>query len=159
MPQAQTDCAICDSLGLDFSRFEGWFAGIERKALRLGDYSIAGMENICVVERKELADLVHSCTTNRCVFVNRLRRMAQYPHRLLLIPSSLSQVKSPYSHGGNPNRITQSLIAILAGLQIPFLCSETHELGEKSSPRIFIKCIDHWLDTNGFGRYLIDNDP
>ena len=37
-------------------------------------------------------------------------------------------IKSPYSHGGNPHRITQSLIAILAGLQIPFLCSETHEL-------------------------------
>jgi hypothetical protein len=28
---------------LDFSRFDGWFAGIEKKALKLGDYSIAGM--------------------------------------------------------------------------------------------------------------------
>jgi hypothetical protein len=56
--------------------------------------------------------------------------MAKYPHRLLLVTSTLSQIKSPYSHpGGNPNRVTQSLIAVLAGLQIPFLCSETHELG------------------------------
>jgi hypothetical protein len=30
-----------------------------------------------------------------------------------------------------PNRITQSLIAALAGLRIPFLCSETHELREE----------------------------
>lgn len=120
-----------EQIPLDFSRFEGWFAGIERKALKLGDYSIAGMEEICVVERKELPDLVHSCTTDRCVFTNPLRRMAQCPHRLLLITSSLSQIKSLYSHGGNPNRITQSLIAMLAGLQIPFLCSETHELGEE----------------------------
>jgi hypothetical protein len=70
-----------------------------------------------VVQRKDLSDLVHSCTTDRCVFINRLRRMANYPHRLLLVTSTLSQIKWPYSHlGGNPNRITQSLIAILAGL-------------------------------------------
>jgi ERCC4-type nuclease len=121
-----------EQVALDFSRFAGWFAGIERKALKLGDYSISGMEDICVVERKDLSDLVHSCTTDRCVFINRLRRMAKYPQRLLLVTSTLSQIKSPYPHpGGNPNRLTQSLIAILAGLQIPFLCSETHELGEE----------------------------
>jgi len=60
-----------EQVALDFSRFEGWFAGIERKALKLGDYSIASMEDICVVERKDLSDLVHSCTTDRCVFINR----------------------------------------------------------------------------------------
>jgi hypothetical protein len=38
----------------DFSRFERWFAGIEKKPLKLGDYSIAGLEDICVVERKDL---------------------------------------------------------------------------------------------------------
>ncbi len=36
----------------DFSRFRGWFSGVERRALRLGDYSIAGLEDVCVVERK-----------------------------------------------------------------------------------------------------------
>ena len=78
----------------NFSRFRGWFAGIERRALALGDYSIAGMEEVCVVERKDLSDLVHSCTVDRPAFVNRLRLMARYPHRLLVITSPLSQVKS-----------------------------------------------------------------
>jgi tagatose-1,6-bisphosphate aldolase non-catalytic subunit AgaZ/GatZ len=73
--------------------------------------------------------MVRSCTIDGCVFINRLQQMAQYPHRLLLIMSTLNQVKSPYSYVGmNPNRITRSLI-MLAGLQAPFLCSETHELG------------------------------
>jgi ERCC4-type nuclease len=145
---------------LDFSRFDGWFAGIERKALKLGDYSIAGLEDICVVERKELTDLVHSCTTDRCVFVKRLRQMAQYQHRLLLITSALSQIKSPYSHAGvNPNRITQFLIAILAGLQVPFLCSETHELGEELvASYLYQVHLYHWLETNDYGRFLADND-
>jgi ERCC4-type nuclease len=144
---------------LDFSRFDGWFAGIERKALQLGDYSIAGMEDICVVERKDLSDLVHSCTTDRRVFINRLQRMAQYPHRLLVVTSTLSQIKSPYSHGGNPNQITQSLVAVLAGLQIPFLCSETHELGEELvASYLYQVHLYHWLEMNDFGRFLADND-
>jgi len=62
---------------LDFSRFEGWFAGIERRTLNLGDYSVAGLEDDCVVERKDLPDLVHSLTTSRPVFVNRLRLMSR----------------------------------------------------------------------------------
>src|SRR5260370_18922387 len=69
---------------LEFSRFEGCFAGIERKALKLGDYFIARMEVICVVERKDLSFLVHSSATNLRVFINRPRQMAQYPHLLLL---------------------------------------------------------------------------
>ena len=30
----------------DFSRFEGWFAGIKTRALKLGDYSIADWKTI-----------------------------------------------------------------------------------------------------------------
>jgi len=80
--------------------------------------------------------------------------MAQYPHRLLLVTSTLSQVKSPYSYAGvNPNRITQSLIAMLAGLQVPFLCSETHELGEELVASCFYQVhLYHWLETNDYGR-------
>src|SRR5882672_4641407 len=79
--------------------------------------SVVGLEDVCVVERKDLPDLIHSLTAERSVFVNRLRRMSRYSHRLLVITAALSQVKSPYPHGSaNPNRITQSLIAILAGL-------------------------------------------
>lgn len=101
----------------NFSRFEGWFAGIEKKALRLGDYSVAGLEDTCVVERKDLSDLVHSCTVERNAFIKRLRLMAGYPHRLLVVTSTLSQVKSPYSHTSvDPNRTTQFLVAALAGL-------------------------------------------
>jgi ERCC4-type nuclease len=145
---------------LDLSRFEGWFAGIERKALKLGDYSIEGLEDVCVVERKDLSDLIHSCTTDRQVFIDRLRQMAQYPHRLLVVTTTLSQIKSPHPYAlVNPNRITQSLIAILAGLQVPFLCSENHELGEELVASFLYQVhLYHWLETNHYGRFLTDND-
>ncbi len=144
----------------DFSRFEGWFAAVEKKALKLGDYSVAGLEEACVVERKDLADLVHSLTWDRSVFVHRLQLMSRCPHRLLVITAALSQVKSPYPQGGgHPNHITQSLIAVLAGLQVPFLCTETHELGEEIvASYLYQVFLYHWLETNDYGRYLVDDD-
>jgi len=81
----------------NFSGFKGWFAGIEKRALVLGDYSVAGLEDVCVVERKDLSDLIHSCTVDRAAFIHRLRLMAEHPHRLLVITSAFSQVKSPES--------------------------------------------------------------
>jgi hypothetical protein len=71
-----------------------------------------------------------------------------------------NEVKSPYLHaGGNPNRVTQSLIAVLVGLQVPFLCTETHELGEEMvASYLYQVHLYHWLETNDYGRFLVDND-
>jgi len=112
------------------------------------------------VERKDLPDITHSFTAERPMFVHRLRLMSQYPHRLLVITTALSQVKSLQPHGGgSPNRLTQSLIAVLAGLQIPFLCTETHELGEEMvASYLYQVHLYHWLEANGYGRFLADND-
>ena len=144
----------------NFSRFKGWFAGVENKALTLGDYSIAGLEDACVVERKDLSDLVHSCTVDRIAFVKRLRLMARYPHRLLVVTSPLSQVKSRYAHTNlDPNRVMQFLVAVLAGLQVPFVCSETHELGEELvGSYLYQVHLYHWLESNDYGRSLADSD-
>ena len=144
----------------DFLRFNGWSAGVEKKTLKLGDYSIATLEDSCVVERKDLSDLVHSFTTERPVFVNRLRLMSAYPQRLLVITAALSTVKSSYSFSDvNPNRIMQSLIAALAGWNVPFVCAETHELGEEIvASYLYQVPLYHWLDSNGHGRYLAVND-
>src|SRR6202022_3151037 len=46
-----------------FFTLRGWFAGIEKKPLKLGDYSVAGLEDVCVVERKDLPDLIHTIAT------------------------------------------------------------------------------------------------
>jgi ERCC4-type nuclease len=143
-----------------FERFSGWFSGIEKRPLELGDYSIAGLEDTVVVERKDLNDLVRSFHVERPVFIKRLRRMSAYPDRLLVIVAALSQVKSRYEHSpANPNQITQSLIATLAGLRVPFLCVETHELGEEIvASYLYQVHLYHWLETNGHDRRLVDDD-
>jgi ERCC4-type nuclease len=145
---------------LSFRRFQGWFERIECRALPLGDYSVDGMEDSCVVERKDLADLIQSFTINRTVFVKRLRRMSELSHSLLVITASLTEIKSQYPYGGaNPNHITQSLIAVLAGLRLPFICTETHELGEEIvASYLYQTFLYDWLDRNGHGRHLSDGD-
>jgi ERCC4-type nuclease len=118
------------------------------------------MEDRCVVERKDLSDLVHSFHVERTVFVERLRRMSAFPDRLLVITAPLSQVKGCYEHSpANPNQITQSLVATLAGLRVPFLCVESHELGEEIiASYLYQVHLYHWLETNGYGRRLADDD-
>ena len=145
---------------LSFRRFSGWFASVESHALKLGDYSIAGMEGSCAVERKDLSDLVSSFSENRSVFIARLRRMSELPHSLLVVTAPLSQIKSAYPYGRvNPNQITQSLIATLAGLRLPFLCTETHELGEEIvASYLYQTFLYDWLERNGHGRFLADGD-
>ena len=145
---------------LSFRRFKGWFARIEERALPLGDYSVSGMENSCVVERKDLADLIQSFTTNRQVFINRLRRMSDLPNSLLVVTAPLTEIKTEYPYrAANPNRITQSLIAVLAGLRLPFICTETHELGEEIvASYLYQTFLYDWLERNGHGRYLADGD-
>jgi ERCC4-type nuclease len=143
-----------------FIRFRGWFERVIPRALSLGDYSVEGMENLCVVERKTLPDLVSSFTTERAAFIERLRKMSEVPNRLLVITAALSQVKSQYEHSrANPNRITQSLIAALAGLKIPFLCVEDNDLGEEIvASYLYQVFLYHWLELNGHGRRLADDD-
>jgi ERCC4-type nuclease len=143
-----------------FARFRGWFAGVEHKALKVGDYSVVGLEDDCTVERKDLPDLITSFTSNRAVFVKRLRAMAHYPHRLLVVTASLSEIKSPYPHTGtNPNKITQSLIATLVGAGVPFLCVENHHMGEEIvASYLYQVHLYHWLEANDFGRQIADND-
>lgn len=143
-----------------FGRFHGWFSGVEKRALPIGDYSIGGLEDICVVERKDLNDLVRSFTEERAAFVERLKQMSNFPHPLLVITAPLSQVKSRYEHSpADPNQIMQSLIAVLAGPGIPFLCAETHELGEEITASFLYQVhLYHWLETQGFGRRLSSDD-
>ncbi len=57
------------------------------------------------------------------------------------------------------NRVTQLLVAALAGLQVPFTCSETHELGEELvASYLYQVHLYSWLESNDYGRYLTDND-
>jgi hypothetical protein len=77
-----------------------------------------------------------------------------------VITAPLSALKSrdPFSNA-NPNRIMQSLVAVLAGLSVPFVCTETHELAEETIASYLYQIhLYHWLESHGYGRYLSEDD-
>ena len=58
----------------------------------------------------------------------------------------------------NPNRIFQSLIALLAGLNVPFLCTENHPLGEEAVASDLTGSPVSLAGINDYGRFLVDGD-
>jgi hypothetical protein len=50
------------------------------------------------------------------------------------------------------------LIAVLAGLRVPFICTETHEMGEEIlASYLYQVHLYQWLEENGFGSALTDS--
>jgi len=48
---------------------------------------------------------------------------------------------------------------VLAGLRLPFICTETHELGEEIvASYLYQTFLYDWLERNGHGRHLADGD-
>ena len=53
----------------------------------------------------------------------------------------------------------QFLVAVRVRLPVPFVCNETHELGEElvGSSRYQVHLL-HWLESNSYGVFLTDNN-
>ncbi len=50
-------------------------------------------------------------------------------------------------------------MAVLAGLQVPFLCTDTHQLGEELlTSYLYQVHLYHWLEANRYGACLTDAD-
>ena len=71
---------------------------ISRK-LDTGDYTILGLENLFIIERKkDVNELYACCTSNRRRFYNELDRMLEYPYRFIIVGSNYSDLLNPFSY-------------------------------------------------------------
>ena len=149
-----------EQIPLSFRRFKGWFSGVEMRALPLGDYSVSPEWKTPVWSSARILPtwLVRSPAPH-CI-----RQAAPAHERASSQPASnygaSDQVKCDYPYGrGRPNQMTQSLIGVLAGLRLPFVCTETHELGEEIvASYLYQTFLYDWLERNGHGRFQVDDD-
>ncbi len=117
-----------------FSRFRPWFAGIERRPLPVGDYSIAGLEERVAVLRRSLPALHTSLAPGgqRHSFLQACARLGNFKQRFLIIEASFEEVlkRSP-DRAVDPNAVLSSLqaLAIRWGIQPWFAGSRA--LGEE----------------------------
>ncbi len=68
---------------------------VVRRALKSGDYSIEGMENRVVVERKSLADLYGTLGCGRNRFMRELERLAELEYAAVVVEGSWEQIVDP----------------------------------------------------------------
>jgi ERCC4-type nuclease len=86
---------------------------IIQSALKTGDYSVKGFENLIVIERKSLSDLFSSLGKERERFKKELKRMEKFVWKGLLIEGSERDILSCQEYSGmHPNAVYHSLSSI-----------------------------------------------
>jgi ERCC4-type nuclease len=148
-----------------FFNHPNWIASERRTALRTGDYSVEGMENLLALERKSLADLVHCTVTSRERFIANCVRLAEFRWKAILVEASYEDLKRGWDTDEiqsdvHPNSVCGLLDAIEAKFGIPVLLTSRHrELATERAASWLSKHFTYWwLEQNGFGRVLIDSD-
>jgi ERCC4-type nuclease len=149
-----------EHMGYTFGRFTNWFSGTVRKRLRVGDYTILGMEREIAVERKTVPDLVNSIIQDRKDFIMRCERLATFRKKCLVIEGTLREIKTPYEDSrAHPNAVLGSLIAAQERWNIPVHFLNDFILAEEFVASMLSKYhAYHWLEMNGYERCLIEGD-
>ena len=117
-----------------FGPFQKWFAGIERRALRVGDYSIEGLEDRIAVERKTVEDLFNSCSplSSREAFVRACARLGRLEFAALVIEGSLEDILEGFTCSNmHPNAVLGTLEALAVRWGIQPWFAGTPDLAEE----------------------------
>jgi len=94
----------------------------ERGTLRVGDYSLAGLEDRFAIERKSLPDLVASVTTHRERLERELQTLRGYDLAAIVVEADMGQVlRHGYRSHATPDSVLQSLAAFLVRYRTPTL--------------------------------------
>lgn len=71
---------------------------VEEKALPVGDYSVAGLEGMVVVERKGFDDVYKCLSGDRGRFEVQLRKLSKIPHRALVLDTTVNSLLIGHAH-------------------------------------------------------------
>jgi hypothetical protein len=73
-----------------------WIGAEKRVALKAGDYSIEGMQDLLALERKSMPDAIRSVTADRARFIASCARLGQLRWKAIVIEATYEDMKSPY---------------------------------------------------------------
>ena len=115
-----------------------------RGTLAVGDYSIEGLEDLIVIERKSLSDLLSSITSGRERFVKELRQLRAFRFAALVIearwPDLLTGMWSCPSQVA-PNAVIGSLMSFVVKYGVvPILADDHQTAGVLTEKLLHIFC-------------------
>jgi len=142
-----------------------WIGGERRVALKTGDYTLEGMELLLRLERKSLADVVACTVSYRRRFLAACSRLARFPWKAILVEATLEDIKGGFARYDipsevHPNAVCGTLDAIEAKFGIPIIyTSADRDLATERAASWLSKHFTYWwLEQQGHGRVLIDED-
>ena len=97
---------------------------VTRRALPAGDYTLEGLEDLAVVERKSLDDLVQSLIRNRDRFHRELRKLQSIPGACVVVKAGLNDLLAhQYKSGVHPGAVWGAVLSVIVDFSIPvFFC-------------------------------------
>jgi len=154
-----------EQVPFSFLNFPNWIARTEVGTLKVGDYSVRGMEDVLTLERKSLPDLLKTLTQDRQRFFRECEVMAGYKYKAIIIEASYEDVKSRFDYlhcesSAHPNGISGSLDAVEARWGIPVIyTSQYRPLAEEKAASWLSKLYTYWiLEDAGYGRCFQEGD-
>ena len=101
------------------------------RTLSTGDYSIAGYEDICAIERKSLSDLFGSVTQGRERFKREIERLSQLRFAAVVIEASMGDIlRGCPNSAANPEAVLATVLSWSAEYRIPFVFAGNREGGK-----------------------------
>jgi len=92
-----------------------------RQKLDAGDYSVAGLEDRIVIERKNLDDFVGTVIYQKERFHNELCAMARMDFAAIVVEASLPDIlEHRYKSGVIPTSVIGAAVAIMVEYKVPY---------------------------------------
>ncbi len=111
---------VIDSREQEPYSFDPWLIGAVRRALKAGDYSIAGLEDQVAVERKTLDDFVSTVIHRRRRFREELRKLSHYRAACVVVEAGFLDVLGKRYRGqARPAAVVGSTLSILLDYGVP----------------------------------------
>lgn len=110
---------------------ERFAASTKPGALAVGDYSLAGLEDKCAVERKSLPDLVACLGRERERFERELQRGAAMDAFAVVVEASWAELaEGQYRSQLAPHAACQSVLAFMGRYRSPFIFAGSRAAAE-----------------------------
>lgn len=93
-----------------------------------GDYTVEGLRDKVIIERKSLADFVGSISAGRERFFREVERLQPYQYKYIVVEASLDDVaKHRYRSKMHPASVVGTAIALTVDHGLPVLWLDSHE--------------------------------
>lgn len=122
--------------------FKQYAVNTEVKTLKIGDYSLRGLESKLAIERKSLADLMNCLTKERGRFLNELTKASNELEKFFVVVETTAKdiIKGKYRSKMNPEAAINSLLAWSVKLGINFVFANDRANAEKITLDLLKHC-------------------